>query len=110
MSQPNQETCKLNTGAKIPAIGLGTWQDNENQEDAVLASLGLDIAISTLRDALLYSPCSSLDRKFVNTSLSYGIEPAVGIKQLFLGKNVFLEHLAKQKSRANPVEWEGRVG
>lgn len=39
MSQPNQKTYKLNTGAHIPAIGLGTWQDNDYQEDAVLAAL-----------------------------------------------------------------------
>ncbi|KAI9864806.1 MAG: hypothetical protein M1813_002576 [Trichoglossum hirsutum] len=30
---------KLNTGARIPAIGLGTWQDEEAQEDAVLTAL-----------------------------------------------------------------------
>lgn len=26
---------KLNTGAEIPALGLGTWQDPEAQVDAV---------------------------------------------------------------------------
>lgn len=26
---------KLNTGAYIPAIGFGTWQDNAAQKDAV---------------------------------------------------------------------------
>lgn len=30
---------KLNTGAYIPAIGLGTWQDKDAQEKAVLAAL-----------------------------------------------------------------------
>jgi hypothetical protein len=30
---------KLNTGAEIPAIGFGTWQDAEAQEAAVLAAL-----------------------------------------------------------------------
>lgn len=30
---------KLNTGAKIPAIGFGTWQDVGAQEDAVLEAL-----------------------------------------------------------------------
>ena len=29
----------LNTGAEIPAIGLGTWQDADAQEEAVLAAL-----------------------------------------------------------------------
>lgn len=30
---------KLNTGAEIPAIGFGTWQDVDAQEQAVLAAL-----------------------------------------------------------------------
>lgn len=32
-------TFKLNTGATIPAIGFGTWQDKDAQEGAVLAAL-----------------------------------------------------------------------
>ncbi len=30
---------KLNTGAEIPAVGFGTWQDAGAQEAAVLAAL-----------------------------------------------------------------------
>jgi hypothetical protein len=30
---------KLNTGASIPAIGFGTWQDKDAQEGAVLTAL-----------------------------------------------------------------------
>lgn len=30
---------KLNTGANIPALGFGTWQDKDAQEDAVLEAL-----------------------------------------------------------------------
>ena len=30
---------KLNTGAEIPAIGFGTWQDKDAQEDAVYEAL-----------------------------------------------------------------------
>lgn len=30
---------KLNTGATIPAIGFGTWQDADSQEDAVCHAL-----------------------------------------------------------------------
>lgn len=30
---------KLNTGAKIPALGFGTWQDVGAQEEAVLEAL-----------------------------------------------------------------------
>lgn len=29
----------LNTGAEIPAIGFGTWQDEHVQEEAVLEAL-----------------------------------------------------------------------
>lgn len=32
-------TAKLNTGATIPALGFGTWQDKDAQEDAVLTAL-----------------------------------------------------------------------
>lgn len=32
-------TYKLNTGATIPAVGFGTWQDVDAQEQAVLAAL-----------------------------------------------------------------------
>jgi diketogulonate reductase-like aldo/keto reductase len=30
---------KLNTGASIPAVGFGTWQDKDAQEGAVLTAL-----------------------------------------------------------------------
>jgi alcohol dehydrogenase (NADP+) len=30
---------KLNTGAEIPAIGFGTWQDKDAQQDAVYEAL-----------------------------------------------------------------------
>ena len=32
----NGTTFKLNTGADIPALGFGTWQDKEAQEPYVL--------------------------------------------------------------------------
>lgn len=31
--------CKLNTGAEIPAIGFGTWQDEHAQEDAIVEAI-----------------------------------------------------------------------
>ena len=31
--------CKLNTGAEIPALGFGTWQDENEQEDAVAEAI-----------------------------------------------------------------------
>ena len=30
---------KLNTGASIPAVGFGTWQDKADQEEAVAVAL-----------------------------------------------------------------------
>jgi len=30
---------KLNTGAEIPCIGFGTWQDENAQEDAVMEAI-----------------------------------------------------------------------
>lgn len=30
---------KLNNGAEIPAVGFGTWQDKDAQEDAVYEAL-----------------------------------------------------------------------
>jgi hypothetical protein len=33
------KTHQLNTGASIPAIGFGTWQDKDAQEGAVLTAL-----------------------------------------------------------------------
>lgn len=35
----SHKSFKLNTGGQIPAIGLGTWQDENAQEAAVLAAL-----------------------------------------------------------------------
>ena len=32
-------TFTLNTGAKIPGIGFGTWQDKDAQEDAVCEAI-----------------------------------------------------------------------
>lgn len=39
MSHQAQKNFRLNTGAEIPAIGLGTWQDESSQEAAVLHAL-----------------------------------------------------------------------
>jgi alcohol dehydrogenase (NADP+) len=34
------QTCQsLNNGAKIPAVGFGTWQDKDDQEKAVAEAL-----------------------------------------------------------------------
>jgi len=32
-------TTKLNTGASIPSLGFGTWQDKDDQEVAVVEAL-----------------------------------------------------------------------
>ncbi|RVX66493.1 hypothetical protein B0A52_09777 [Exophiala mesophila] len=39
MSAYNKSTAKLNTGADIPLIGFGTWQDKGAQEEAVYHAL-----------------------------------------------------------------------
>jgi hypothetical protein len=52
-------TFKLNTGASIPAIGFGTWQDKDAQEPAVLAAL-------------------KAGYRHIDTARIYGTEPAVG--------------------------------
>lgn len=49
----------LNTGAKIPAIGFGTWQDQDAQEGAVLEAL-------------------KAGYRHIDTARIYGTEPAVG--------------------------------
>lgn len=55
---------KLNTGATIPALGFGTWQDKDAQEDAVYLAL-------------------KAGYRHIDTARIYGTEPAVarGIKK-----------------------------
>ena len=54
----------LNTGGKIPALGFGTWQDADEQEDAVYEAL-------------------KAGYRHIDTARIYGTEPAVakGIKK-----------------------------
>ena len=49
----------LNTGAKIPAVGFGIWQDKDAQEDAVTEAL-------------------KAGYRHIDTARIYGTEPAVG--------------------------------
>jgi len=55
---------KLNTGAEIPALGFGTWQDKDEQEDAVYEAL-------------------KAGYRHIDTARVYGTEPACarGIKK-----------------------------
>jgi alcohol dehydrogenase (NADP+) len=55
----NGTTFTLNTGAKIPAIGFGTWQDKESQEPAVTIAL-------------------KAGYRHIDTAHIYGTEEAVG--------------------------------
>src|ERR1700760_184844 len=50
---------KLNTGAEIPALGFGTWQDRDAQEPAVIAAL-------------------KVGYRHIDTARIYGTEAAVG--------------------------------
>lgn len=63
-SSENMKTFTLNTGAKIPAIGFGTWQDKDAQESAVATAL-------------------EAGYRHIDTARVYGTEPMVakGIKQ-----------------------------
>lgn len=55
----NGTTFKLNTGAQIPAIGFGTWQDKDAQEPAVTIAL-------------------KAGYRHIDTARIYGTEVAVG--------------------------------
>jgi len=50
---------KLNTGASIPALGFGTWQDKDDQEKAVAEALKAGV-------------------RHIDTARVYGTEPMVG--------------------------------
>lgn len=50
---------KLNTGATIPAVGFGTWQDKDSQEGAVHTAI-------------------KAGYRHIDTARIYGTEPAVG--------------------------------
>ncbi|PYH46174.1 aldo/keto reductase [Aspergillus saccharolyticus JOP 1030-1] len=52
-------TFKLNTGAEIPAVGFGTWQDADAQENAVLEAI-------------------KAGYRHIDTARVYGTEKAVG--------------------------------
>ncbi|KAG9246328.1 aldehyde reductase-like protein [Calycina marina] len=52
-------TAKLNTGASIPQVGFGTWQDKDDQETAVLEAL-------------------KAGYRHIDTASIYGTEPMVG--------------------------------
>lgn len=60
---PQQRTMatkfKLNTGAEIPAVGFGTWQDKDAQEEAVTEAL-------------------KAGYRHIDTARIYGTEPGVG--------------------------------
>ena len=55
---PQATRLPLNTGATIPAIGFGTWQDADAQEEAVLSALKAGYT-------------------HIDTARIYGTEPAV---------------------------------
>lgn len=75
MSSPT--LIKLNTGANIPAIGLGTWQDKDDQEKAVLEALKAGYRhIDTARGKSTLTSLISSIRS--DSDPVYGTEPMVG--------------------------------
>lgn len=79
------KTFTLNTGAQIPAIGCGTFQDKEQQEGAVLEALKAGVRlIDTARVYALPSHflllfCSYIKPRYnTNLQLSYDTESFIG--------------------------------
>ena len=55
---------KLNTGAEIPAMGFGTWQDEKAQEDAVVEAIKagyrhIDTAVMLVLGFLFFRPANA---------------------------------------------------
>jgi len=80
---------KLNTGAQLPALGFGTWQDKDDQYEAVKNAL-------------------SVGYRHIDTARIYGTEPAVGkaIRDSGIPRNeIFLTtKLWNNKHRPEDVE------
>lgn len=61
---------KLNTGATIPAVGFGTWQDKDSQEEAVAEALKAGYRhIDTVR-VVIAEVYSFFTQKYANPRLS----------------------------------------
>lgn len=80
---------KLNTGAEIPAVGFGTWQDADAQEDAVTEAL-------------------KAGYKHIDTARVYGTEPAVGraIKKSGIPRNQIFITTKLWNNSHNPEDVE----
>lgn len=108
----HNSTATLNTGAKIPLLGFGTWQDKEAQEPAVTVALrsgyrhidtariyGTEAAVVSIRN-----PCNSelhrltcaphlratqsKNRAFLATR--YSLQPSYGITSMIPGMSKLL--------------------
>ncbi|CAK7202682.1 hypothetical protein SEUCBS139899_005408 [Sporothrix eucalyptigena] len=87
---PLHSVFTLNTGAKLPGIGFGTWQDKDSQEEAVLAAI-------------------KAGYRHIDTAAIYGTEPEVGRaikrsgvprKELFITTKLWREDMAPEKVEA----------
>jgi alcohol dehydrogenase (NADP+) len=75
------KTFTVNTGAQIPAIGCRTFQDEEQQEGAVLEALKAGVRLIARVYALLHFLlifCSYMPRYNTNPHFSYDTESFIG--------------------------------
>jgi aryl-alcohol dehydrogenase-like predicted oxidoreductase len=83
---------RLNTGASMPALGFGTWQDADEQEPAILAALAAGY-------------------RHIDTARIYGTEPAVGaaIRKSGVPRNEIFVTTKLWNNKHHPDDVEGAL-
>lgn len=76
----NGTTFKLNTGADIPALGFGTWQDKEAQEPYVLTlpPTSHNYLFHSNHHPSAVTTALQAGYRHIDTARVYGTEPSVG--------------------------------
>lgn len=85
--QRNMTTLKLNTGASIPAVGFGTWQDKDDQEIAVAEALSagykhIDTARSMLSPAHQWILTNVMQSMELNQWLELPLERVASLEEI----------------------------